>query len=240
MPIVIDGPHELDGKMVLVSSPSTEGLMTWITSRGDDLVTPARGGGQQLAFAVSAPGTYSVDLEFMEPVELHDGQFTWHNPGVDWTQGDEFSLSVIMPATPLVANPGAGNCNLFPAGGYNVIVPAAGDGSHDMDPKTAVPVPASGAGYWDVQERFGVTASDVTPSASPGTADWHLIDVPAQSYFLRNICMGNPLGIFDVDVYKAEWISQRWKLRVDLVRNTVAVGSFKASGWLMMFRESST
>lgn len=229
MPIHLDAPQERDGKYVFVSSPSQEGWMTWITSRGDDLGNQKRGEGTKMVVDMAGPGTGFFELEFMDPVEIHDGQFNWDS--TLWSEQDEFSLSALMPATQLTPNPGAGNVNVV----SGILVPAAGNGSHDISFSQAVPVPAPGnTGFWDVDRVTGW----LTVSAKPGQAEWHLIPAEIKSYFLRNLCMGSPLGVFDVDVYKAEWLSQRWKIRVDMTR--VSLGPAKASGWLMLFREKST
>lgn len=228
-------PEEPDGKPVVVMSPSTEGWMTWFTGAGDDLspTPPAsgRGDGQKLEIDFAGPETKEVAIQMLEPVEIHDGQLCW-DPAL-WTKADRWSFFVRMPATVTTPNAGLGNCNLVDLGGYNLIVPAAGDGSHDIDLAQAVPVPMTG-GYWDANHATGV----VTPSVTPGKADWGLFDVQIQSYFMKNMGLGNPLGIFDIDTYKAEWISERWKLVLEVVRATA--GAADVSGWLMFFRENST
>jgi len=47
-------------------------------------------------------------------------------------------------------------------------------------------------------------------------------------------------GVFEIDTYKAEWISPAWKARLSVQRNTTGAGTFKTAGWLMLFRENST
>lgn len=241
-PIVhIDAPTEHDGRPVIVMSPSTEGWMTWFTGAGDDpSPTPpasGRGTGTQLKIEWTAEtGSKSVDVQFNEPVEIHDGQLNY-TPS-EWTHLSRWDFSVIMPATVVTPNGGGtGNCNLVDAGGYNIIVPAAGDGTHDVDLSTAVPVPSGQAsdGYWDVDRLTGA----VSVSSTPGQAGWHLLDVSIQSYFMRNMPMGNPLGIFDIDTYKAEWISDRWTIRLEIDRQDTTVTTSVAA-WLMLFREHST
>jgi hypothetical protein len=46
--------------------------------------------------------------------------------------------------------------------------------------------------------------------------------------------MGNPLGLFDIDTYKAEWIHQNWKLRLWVDKQTDSAGDVGV--WLMLFR----
>ena len=203
---------ENDGKPVVVVSPAPEGLMTYFTGRGDDLtaVPPnsGRGMGPQIRIDFSPgesyPQTKTTRWKYKEPTWTHDGQLTW-NPPAEFSADDHFSLSVVIPAT--VATPadpaGTGNVNLIPTGlGYNVIVPAVdNDGTHNVDLNTAAPVPTTrqiSDGFWDVDYYSGL----VQPAANPGTTWWHLLDVQVQSYFIRCIPINNPVGVYDVDVYK--------------------------------------
>lgn len=226
-------PEEPDGKPVVVMSPSTEGWLTWFTGAGDHVVNQTRGDGQQLRLTFTQAETKEVAIQMIEPVEIHDGQLFYTSS--DWSPDDRWNFFVRMPATTTAPNAGLGNCNLTDVGGFNIITPASGDGSHDIDLAQAVPVPSS-AGYWDVDLITGA----VSPSATPGSAEWDLFDVQIQSYFMRNMPMGNPLGVFDIDTYKAEWISERWLMVLEIVRNTVGAGTFEASAWLMFFREKTT
>lgn len=224
----IDRP---DYKAVVVVSPSRDGWMTWFTSRGDDPASPpGRAKGPKLDLSFIGPDTKTVEIRFTECIEIHDGE-VWYMPVASWTPDDEFSVSVILPATiatPNVSN--TGNCNLMPVGPYDVILPAAGDGSHDVDFAQAVPVPASEAGFWDCDYDTGIT----TPSATPGKARYHLLTGELEMFFLRNVACGHPLGSFEIDVYKAEWVHPSWKVRLTVLRTTAGPG--RITGWLMVFR----
>lgn len=236
MAIVLAGPTENDGRPVFVVSPSTTGWMTWFTGAGDDPApTPpakGRGTGTKLRLSFTGAEVKTVDLVFSEPVELHDGEMFYTGT---WELDDCFDFSAVIPATTVTPNAGAGNCNLVDAGGYNVIVPAAGDGSHDVDLSSPMPVvPALGGGYWEADQATAL----VTPSSTPGQSDWHLLDVPVESFFLRQMPMGHPLGKFEIDAYKAEWVSPAWSLRLRVDKQSAGAG--EVAGWLMLFREKST
>jgi hypothetical protein len=243
-PVIIDGvPKEEDGKMVTVVSPAREGTMTWLTSRGDNMSpTPpdtGRGKGPKIKLDFTGSGTEYVDFQFSQPVELHDGAM-WYTPVENWSHDDEFSLSVIIPAnTPTVNGTNTGNCNLveyIPSSGMHVIIPAAGDGTHDIDLSNAAPIfmPNSTGGFWEVDSSSG----EITVSSTPGQSGWGLFDFPVESFFLRNIAMGHPLGIFEIDVYKAEWCHQSWIYRLSCTKNSSGAGT--VTGWVMVFREDST
>ncbi|MDX1746323.1 MAG: hypothetical protein R3324_10330 [Halobacteriales archaeon] len=217
--------------------------MTWFTSAGDDPnPTPpssGRGEGTRLKMSFAGPGTQEVDLTFIEPVELHDGA-VFYTPVASWTMDDTFDLSAVMPATPVTPNNnGNGNVDLVNLGGYNMIVPNNdGTGTHDLGVADAVPVPTGvpSNGYWDVDWDTG----DVTPAPAgqQGQADWLLLDVEVQSYFMKRMPFGNPLGQFEIDTYKAEWISPKWTIRWSVTK--VSTDPAEAAGWLMLFRRYST
>ena len=242
--IAIDGPREAtDKKPVMVISPATEGFNTFITSCGDDPnPTPpesGRGSGDQILipFTTGEGGdlTKSIEVGFIEPIELHDGQVCW-KPVDQFSAEDLFSLYACLPAnTPTEG--GAGNCNLVPTGlGFNVIVPAnPGEGTHEINLANAVPIPAYDKdGYWSVNYNTG----EVSVAANPGGASWHLYDAELILYFLRNISMANPMGVFDIDVYKTEYVHNKWKLKFQVFKKNAGDGS--VSGWIFMFRRKIT
>lgn len=240
----LDGP---DQKPVFVLSPAPEGWMTYFVGRGDDAgATPpasGRGTGDPIRIEFLASDTYpkdeSAEWSYIEPTYVHDGQLTWKNPD-DFDANDHFSLCVRIPAnTPTANGSNAGNCNVVPTGlGYSVIVPAAGDGAYDIDLSTAVPAPAGldQNGYWDVNERTGT----VSPSKKPGNSWWHLLDVEVKSYFIRSIPLNHPVGVYDVDVYKTEWVSERWFWRMEAHKENAPSEDANLAGWLLIFRENAT
>jgi hypothetical protein len=78
----------------------------------------------------------------------------------------------------------------------------------------------------------------VSPAAEPGAADYQLYDIEIQAYFMRNMPMGNPLGVFNVEAYRSEWISDRWKFRMTVRR--VSTTAAKCCAWVFVFREKTT
>lgn len=243
----LDAPEEDDGKPVVVMTPGPRGYRTFFTSRGDDPAPtpPASGRGEGPEIGLDIPSTdsfpkdYSAEWSYSEVSYAHDGQLCWKDPA-NFGRKDHFSLSVKGQATaPTVNGTNTGNCNLVNVGGvYNVIVPAAGDGTHDVDLATACPVPTGKAknGFWDVDKETGA----ITPSATPGASKWLLLDIPFQSYFLRCVSMIHPMGVFDIDTYMAEWISERWTWQLDVHKETAPAADAEVAGWLYVFREHTT
>lgn len=235
-----DAPHEGDRKPVMVNSPATEGTFTWLSSRGDDLnpTPPAsgRGDGTQLFLSFTEPDTKEVEIQFCEPIELHDGHVSWQG---DWGFEDSWNVAVRMPATVATENVGnTGNCNLVATGlGFNVVVPAVGDGAYDIDYAQAVPIPdgystktGEGTGYWDVVQHW---SEDITPHAD-GKGEYNFYDVALEMFFCKNMDCGSNLKIWDLDAYKAEWVSKKWKVCFSATRATSGAG--KIGGYLMIFR----
>jgi len=235
----LDTPKDADKKMVVTISPATEGWKTWITGTGDDPDPPpgtsGRGLGAPFVLHFTGSGYQMAEFQYNEPVEVHDGQITW-KPVENWGADDNFSVGVAIAASVASPTGSGGNCIVVPTGlGYNAIIPYP-DGDHYVDLATqASPIPATAHdGYWDVDYNTGT----ITPSSKPGAAEYHLLDVPVSSWLLRKIPMGNPLGTFDIDAYKTEYLHPRWHLIWEANKTTPSSGSI--SGWIFVFRRFTT
>ncbi|MBU1891233.1 hypothetical protein KJ782_07185 [Patescibacteria group bacterium] len=236
----LDCPSEPDRKPVMVNSPATEGTFTWLSSCSDDLnptpPTSGRGTGTKAFISFADAGNDERIIQFIEPVELHDGHVSWRGA---WDFEDSWSISIRMAATIAVPNvDGTGNCNLVATPfGFNVIVPAANDGAYDIDLATAVPVPDgytaktnTGQGFWNVDQYW---SEEVSP-AGDGKGGFNFYDIPIEMFFCRNMDCGNPLGVWDLDAYKAEWVSSRRQIAFTV--DKVTAGAGKIGGYLMVFR----
>lgn len=224
-----------NNRMLVVPFPADFGANLWLTGCGDDVANGVRGGGPALAFTFadvqrSTPETQSVEVQFLEQVQLHDGSLFVSNPG-GWAVGDEWSFGAVLPATVVTPNGGGtGNCNLVPLPAGNLIVPAAGDGAYDVDLATAVPVPGAG-GFWDYDYVTDVLAV----SSAPGAAGFHLLDTEQVAYVQRRVPVPfNPTGEFNFDAYDAQRIAVRWKLRLSVKKASNGPG--QVAGWIVVFR----
>ena len=236
----LDCPTENDGRPVMVVAPFSTGLYMWVTSYGDDLNTNEKAEGQHFHIHFDDYGEGNIELEFLTPFELHDGQVTWR-PLDNWNFDDKWSFHINMPATEVTPNgTGTGNCNLYPIGlNKNLIIPAYDsqknpNGWHNIDLDQAVPIPSGNSGYYECDRLTG----EVTVSSTPGQGGYYLLDHSKTAYFFKNISCGHPLGVFDFDAYKCEWISERWKLCFHV--NKVAEGSGEIGGWIMTYRSDTT
>jgi hypothetical protein len=230
---------EDDGKLVAALYPADQknNEYIWLTGRGDH-PTNGRGEGTRLkiTYGPGESGDKYVDLQFNEQIQLHDGRM--FVPDKDkWTDNDEWSFSIIMPATAVTPNgSGEGDCNLVDLGGYNLIVPAAGDGTHDIDDMDAAcPVGAGGVGYWD----YDMFTDTLTPSSTPGEAGWHLFDIQLEAFFMKKLPVPtHNMAVFDMQPYKSERLSPRWKLRFTIHR--ASTGEATILGWVQLFRQFNT
>jgi len=235
IPLVkLSSPEEIDGKLLVTPTPSPgKGWKTYYTSFGDDIGLGRGKGAKLLAELVGGGDTVTSDIGFIEPTFMHDGQVAW-DPSL-FDHSDTMSVSLILPPTVVTSTPGTGNCVLVAAGPGNIIVPVPAGGSHTVDLATAVPVPTTAVtGYFDADR----TSGEVTVSESPGAAAFNLFDFGIETFFIPGITMANPLGVFDVDAYQSEWVSQQWSVRLSVTKLSAGAGS--VAGWVMVYRRNTT
>lgn len=240
--VTLDSPKENDNKPVVTISPATAGFKTWICGADDDPdpVYPDTGRGSGTPFVLNfeppeVPITKTAEFKFIEPIEVHDGQVVWRNP-TNWGIEDYFSLGFRIPSSSLALNTSSlGNCNKVSIGqGMNVIVPANGDGEYDLLEACPIEDTEGSGGYWNVDYNTGVT----TPNSEPGNGKFNLFDFEAKGWLIRNVRMTHPMGVFDIDVYKIEYLHNSWRLRWEVTKNTPGSGS--VSGWIFGFRRNVT
>jgi hypothetical protein len=221
---------------VVASYPAYLGTQTEFTSRGDDMATGTPNTGPRMEFIFdgqgAGPWTQSVDVQFLQPVQLADGAAIFSGL---WNPTDGLSFSVEIGANAVTANPAhTGNCSLVPAGGYNVIVPAPGDGTHDIDLATAKPLIPNidgGTNPWWVDLYTGAITS-----SERGDGNAILIDAPQSILFINDTPVGAADGHWDIEVYRAEFIHQSWVLRATVVKRSAGAGTL--AGEILIYRIS--
>lgn len=139
-------PITVDGKRIMRSSAYSLGTRLYIAGCGDHR-SNGTGKGPRFEKEHAASGLSGwTEFQFNDWVELGGGGM-WYKGGVF---GDYVTFRMFAPATEIVSNPGAGNCNQHASG---ILIPAAGDGAYDVDLETAdkfIPLIASGGnGYWN-------------------------------------------------------------------------------------------
>lgn len=227
-------PAEIDGKEIIATTPGTVGWKTWFTGEAD--AAGQRGGGVTIVVDFDAgPDTKEIKFNFSEPVELHDGEPQWE-PVDAWGLSDNFTLSVEIKANAPSSTPGTGNVNEYDLGGGKILYTVAdGDGSHTLALATAHPTPSENStGQFDCDAKTGV----ITASAAPGTAKFNLFSFATTFYFIKALPLGGNTGVTQLDVYRAEWIHQRWEFTLSCTKSTA--GNGKLGAWLLLFRPGNT
>lgn len=237
------GPKEPDGRVIVVEYPASLNRRTFFCGAGDDEnpTPPATGQGDGAEIWVQFtrtdqtaqnPEVKEVTFQFNSPVELHDGEVHW-KPVDHFDVWDRFDFIIQMPATQTTLDAqGQGNCNLIPLGpSMNLIVPAPMNGTHNVNFTQAVPVISdSQNGYWECD----YDSPTIAVSLTPGQAKYHLFDFPVQGYVCRNMGMGSPRGVFEVDAYRSEWCHPNWVFKFRVTKKSPGIGT--AGGHLLSFR----
>lgn len=235
---------EADGKQVVVASPATQGWKTWLTGAGDQLDPLQRGDGPRLRLSFTEPDTKTVEVQFNEPVEIHDGHGDVKPAGSAagcWGLDDYLDVYSRIPATPVSAGAGAGNANAQAiGGGAELYVPAPdADGDTTINLATAVPAPASANdGYWNTDYETGVTTPIAAGDLAAPNGNCNLFNFELKAFLMRRIQLGNTLGEVDIDTYKTEWFHPSWFLGLEVTKASAGVGEFGA--WVLLFRQHVT
>jgi len=243
--IKLDALTDADGRINFTSTPIGFGWLTYFTGKGDNLnpTPPDTGRGTGSPFYLEIQDGYNygeMTIQFLEPIHVHDGEVYW---GPDeFGPKDFFSIGVDVPGTPVTAASGNGNCNLAPTGlGFNIIVPAPGNGAYNVDlskARTVSPMMVPGThpnGYWDVTEETGI----VRPADVTGAGRYNMFDAQLpRFYFIKNVGMGNPDRSFSINVYKTNYIHPSWKMVMQVTRDA-SHGVGWVSGYLLAFRRNT-
>lgn len=229
-----DTPATSDNRPIVVSSRFSKGIDPYLCGVGDDMATGQKGAGTKLRFDDVATEE-TIEFGFVDVVRVAAGGVMW----TDCQIGDTLDMWLSAKAAPLTPNAGLGNCNLVDTGlGFNIVVPAAGDGSHDVDLATANLVPNQlGAGHWDWDEP-DLGLGTVTPNLGVGA--WDMFDVEIK--LVHWVC-GLPMlgaGEFYLDPNSIDRkIYQRWTWFAKLV-SEAQHGAATAAFYLNLARSKTT
>jgi hypothetical protein len=232
-------PVAMDGKPFVLPNIFPGEVLLNFTGSSDKLSPPQRFGGALFGLQQSGVGTASMDIDFLDGVFLAGGHVDW--TGGSW--GSSVYMELVAPASTVKepATPGHGNCNLVPTGlGFNIIVPAAGNGAKDID--VAVPVPAYDDetnvqnGYWSYSEPW---LGKGTLSPSPGNGKYNLFDVPLELAHFAKLHLHLDKGQRDLVApsIKPKWILPEWKMRVTI--DNKGTGTLSVSWDLLIARRKS-
>lgn len=187
-----------DGRLIVSPGLYPDFLNQCFTSESDNIASGLRGGGNKfITSMVDGSTSTTTEYRFVDYCQILGGDIRVFNANIN----DRFSTDVYAEASPVVANvSNLGNCNLIDLeGGAHMIVPANGDGTHDVDLTEAEnsnvegdptnplkpifiskvsPIPSRAedntpTGYWDWSRHTG----QVTP-VPDGKGSYNLFDYP--------------------------------------------------------------
>jgi hypothetical protein len=232
-------PQAADGKPFTLPNIFPGEVLLNFTGYADSDV--ARFGGDPLSLQQVGAGTATQDVLFKDGVFLAGGHVEWD--GGAW--GANVYMELVAPPSttkaPAVAN--QGNCNKVPTGlGFNIIVPAAGNGVYDLD--VGVPVPANNdetmvqTGYWSHSEPW-IGYGALTPGV-PGSAKYNLFDVELDLAHFAKLHLFRDTGARDLiaPAIKPKWILPEWKMRI-AITNVDANKTLRFAADLMIARRKS-
>ena len=221
-------PTTSDGKQIILSSLYPPGVTLYIAGAGDDAVL-GRGKGPSFAIAsngvMGAAKTDVVTWSFNDYCFMSGGGESHENGVV----GDSCDFTINAPASTVVPNPsGKGAATLGPGG---VIIPAAGNGTHDV--VKSVPVPSS-TGLWTwsspdtglgVVAPYDPAATLLYPDGNVNSDRYHLmtVAVPLNKFMASLPLVGSHAQTFLVPAIKPQKVLPQWQFSVT-VRNSGHVG----------------
>jgi hypothetical protein len=179
----------------------------------------ARCGGPCFELQRVGHGSESFTISMNDGVFLAGGHLSWEGGGLG--SRVEFSLHAPASTTKAPSTPGAGNCNRVPTGlGFDLIVPAAGNGQFDLD--VGIPVPVSDDetsaqnGFWTHSEPW-CGRGQLAPGI-PRQSKYGLFSVPLKLATFAKIPLTMESGFRDflVSSIKPKWILPEWEMRVEI------------------------
>jgi hypothetical protein len=236
-------PVASDGKPYTIPNCFPGEVVLNFTGCSDKITAPtSRFGGALFGMSKTGVGTETFTMDFLDGLYLAGGGISWEGGGY----GSYVYFELAAPATttkaPLVAN--QGNCNKVDTGfGFNIIVPAAGDGVFDID--AAVPIPANDDetnapnGYWEYSEPW--VGKGVVSAGIPAHGKYSLYDAPLELAHFVKVQTHLDTGIRNLvaPAIKPKWILPEWKMVVSIY-NADANKTLKVTWDMMIARRKTT
>lgn len=231
-------PKTSDGRPIFLTSRFRGDVDPYFAGIADTVSGRALGDLFLIHWATAPESADDKNLEwsFCDWIYIAKGTVRWKNAG----PGDYLAFKVTAPATTVAANAGSGNCNLVDTGlGFNAIVPASGDGSHDFsDP---VPVPTfidgveAGNWFWDEPDEGKGNCAWV----GDGNQTYNLYDanIPLVRWVGKLPIIGDGVTHLHPET-KSRKVLPHWMLRVDV--HNEALGQLQVVWHLDCARKKTT
>lgn len=204
---------------------------TYWTGAGDDMSTPAIGGGPILEVDVAAGDiTKEVDVQFHKDygdVYLHEGYIQWENAG--W--GDCVCVEIHALATPLQQ---ATNLDYTIDASVKIRYAAGGAGT-GTDGLNGDPVwvpNSAGTGWWDIVSGSAVFSSDQT-----GAYDWYTISILANRFMNMVPVYGSSSNYVMLQSADTTLLPSGYIVRVKAINNSAT--AWRAWMFMTLYREQT-
>jgi hypothetical protein len=241
---IIPHPATESGTPISVVNIIPPGYYYYATGAFDDIATPAKGAGAQIAISRDGAGNTQLSGRFLEHVYVIQGGFACINAEHDdWVQ-----LDLKSPASAPTSTPGTGNADKIPlGGGANIITPAtngdwtvdgstleAGEINQDLSPVPAYDSDGNPNGWWDWDPTQ--TPSLITNLTQTG--HFNLFDFPIPLARQANRLPALLSGAFTPPTMKGKKILPHWEWHFCLTRGSQA-GTVKAACFIGLARKST-
>jgi hypothetical protein len=237
-------PRTSDGRIIFLPSTMADSLEVQFTGCGDDITNGIRNGGVDFKKTANTAGTYDVDFQFMENVDIAGGGVLYTGANL----GDYVHYSINAPATVGTENAGSGVFDKFNVGGpYNMYVPnATQEGDWDIDLEEllnenvsftkAVPVPASANdGFFDYDRDTGILNLNAEQGGRYNLFDFDI----TMARFINKIWLvgAHHHNLIVAASYGAKKLLPQWTHRVTI--NRVGEGVLDVAWYIFIGRVSS-
>jgi len=229
--VKLASPETSDGKPIFLPCLFPGGVYLYLSGSGDG--ETERGAGDLFIVSSATEGDTTVDMDpYLDYIYLAGGHLLFSGAEL----GDYFSARMVCPASVAVENlTNTGNCNLMdcppcpgvPAGS-KLFIPAAGDGTHDVDLALATPVPTHdpeeggiGGGFYNwIESAGGYGRGTIVPAPSMN-GDYHLLDHEIQliNFVNKALILGSGIISLSIPAVKPKKILPHWHGRM-LLHNT--------------------
>ena len=232
-------PKTTDGKPLITANAFPESHVVQMIGAADD-ADNGRGEGAKFQIFRDADGEAELEWSMIDHIHMVNGVSLFK----DAVLGDWAEFKVYAKATTAVENPtNTGNCNRYEipdtGGTLHMLLPAAGDGTHDIVLADAVPVPnAYWAGYWDCalpEEGAGAVTPNVTAT---GRYDLYDFAIDLNRFAVYCPLLGSGKVVYGVEVVKAATVLPQWTFKVRL--HNEGGGHVIQMGWYLVIAREKT
>lgn len=230
-----------DNRQVVSIMRFRDGFTVAQRGRGDDIVNGVHGAGPKL---IMDKDNLTVEFQLLRHWYAIGGKALWVNCDLD----DSMKAVLCAPATDhaVVNGGGIGNCDLIevvPSSGLHIIIPASGNGGHDLDLTATlnanvdilkcVPVPSKDAitgdsdGWWDFDPILDVFAPNYTQ-----TGEFDMYDFDIDLFAFGHSLFGRAAAldvcadvVYETNGVEGKILYSSWKLKLILDTNKTTVAS---------------